>query len=420
MYDVLAIKISSTTIKTIENASTSNNIIFTQNELNTIYGLTTTDQSKDFTFELKTYENSSKTTQVGNTKTKTARGYIVGANPVINSKNVVDILQDTIDLTGDATKLIKYNSTAKISVNVSGVYQATISSVKINDSNATYNSISGNWELEIQNVETNSFAIEVRDSRNFPTVDNITATMIDYIPLTTNVTATRNQPTDGKINLVINGNYFNNTFGTENNVLSLKYRYVEYGGDISQETWNSLTPIITNNTYAITTQLSNFNYQKQYEFEVKAEDLLTIKDVTGIIIPKGIPVYNWEEDFFNINADIQYHGNSILEYSGTERLIGKWINNEPLYIKTITKSTSGGTNNIAKSDISNNLDKIIDIRGTTLQSSGNYSNLFYYNSATDMCFVYYSYTSSNLVIKCGSSYGFGTAYVTILYTKTSS
>lgn len=304
MYDVLAIKINTTTIKTIENASTSNNIIFTQSELNTIYGLTTQDQNKVFTFELKTYQNSSKTSQVGVTKTKTARGYIVGANPVINTKNVADVLQDTIDLTGDATKIIKYKSTAKVSVNVSGIYQATISSVKVNDINSTYNSTSGNWEVEIQNVETDTFAIEVRDSRNFTTSDSISATMINYIPLTVNVTATRNQPTDGKINLVINGNYFNDTFGTETNTLSLKYRYIEYGGTY-QDNWITLIPTITDNTYSITTQLSNFDYQKQFEFEVKAEDLLEEKDVIEIKVSKGIPTFNWGEDFFNINGQLR-------------------------------------------------------------------------------------------------------------------
>lgn len=304
MYDVLAIKINSTTITTIENASSSNLISFTQAQLNTIYGLTTQDQSKVFTFELKTYENYTKTTQVGVTKTKTARGYIVGANPVINSKSVIDVLQDTIDLTGDATKLIKYKSTAKISVNVSGIYQATISSVKINNTNSTYNSTSGNWELEIQNAQTDTFLIEVRDSRNFVTNDSLTATMVNYIPLTVNVTATRNQPTDGKINLAINGNYFNDTFGDESNTLSVKYRYIEYGGTY-QDNWQTLTPTITDNTYSITTQLSNFDYQKQYEFEVQVEDLLEIKDVTEIKVGKGKPVFNWGDDFFNINGELR-------------------------------------------------------------------------------------------------------------------
>ena len=213
MYDVLAIKIGSTTIRTIENASTSNQIDFTSQELNTIYGLMINDASKVFTFELKTYENSSKTTQVGIIKTKTARGYVVGANPVINSVSIIDIDDDIVEnLTGDETKLVMYHSTAKISVNVSGIYQANISYVKINGTNATFNENTEKWELEIENVITNEFNIEVKDSRGFNNVPNpqtYTTTKIDYIPLTANTTITRNQPTDGKVNVEISGNYFN-------------------------------------------------------------------------------------------------------------------------------------------------------------------------------------------------------------------
>ena len=318
MYDVLTIKIGNTTIKTIENASTSNQINFTQQELNAIYGLTINDASKDFTFELKTYENSSKTTQVGITKTKTAKGYIVGANPVINSVDIIDTDTDIVNnLTGDNTKLVMYHSTAKISASVSGIYQANISYVKINGTNATYNQNTGKWELEIENVITNQFDIEVKDSRGFNNVPNpqtYTTTKIDYIPLTANTTITRNQPTDGKVNVEISGNYFNGNYGLENNNLIVKYRYKEYGGsyDPDEQDWLSLTPTITNNTYNLTAQLSNFDYQKQYEFQVKVYDLLEEQNIIGIPLSKGIPTYNWGDDFFNINGELRIFNQAIL------------------------------------------------------------------------------------------------------------
>lgn len=318
MYDVLTIKIGNTTIKTIENASTSNQINFTQQELNAIYGLTINDASKDFTFELKTYENSSKTTQVGITKTKTAKGYIVGANPVINSVDIIDTDTDIVNnLTGDNTKLVMYHSTAKISASVSGIYQANISYVKINGTNATYNQNTGKWELEIENVITNQFDIEVKDSRGFNNIPNpqtYTTTKVDYIPLTANTTITRNQPTDGKVNVEISGNYFNGNYGLENNNLIVQYRYKEYGGsyDPDEQDWLNLTPTITNNTYNLTAQLSNFDYQKQYEFQVKVYDLLEEQNIIGIPLSKGVPIINWEDDFFNINGELRIFNQAIL------------------------------------------------------------------------------------------------------------
>lgn len=234
------------------------------------------------------------------------------STPQFNSYDVVDINEDTIALTNNYGVLVMYKSTAKLSFNVSRENSATISRVVVNGINTTYNSTSGNWELVIPNVTTNNFDVVAYDSRNYPNNISLTSTKIDYIPLTINSTINRNEPTDGKVNISINGNYFNDTFGLENNTLTVQYRYVEYGDDITQASWQSLTPTITNNTYSLTAQLSNFDYTKQYEFQVRAYDLLEEQQIIGIPVSKGIPTYNWGEDFFNINGELRIFNQAIL------------------------------------------------------------------------------------------------------------
>ncbi|MBQ8207057.1 MAG: hypothetical protein IJZ77_06300 [Bacilli bacterium] len=295
MYDVLVVKMGSTFIKTINNASSPTTITFTSSELNTIYGLTTTVQSTVFTFELTTYEDSSKATIVGTTKSTTARGYIVGSYPLINSITAIDTNSTTTTLTGNSSKIVRYKSNVKISVSVSPVNQATIKSVTINGKTATLSS--GYYVATFNSVNTNSFDVKVIDSRDFPTDKNLTissSNYIQYIPLTLSASVRRNQPTDGKVVIEFSGNYFNGSFGSVSNTLTVQYRYIQKGGSWVN-TWNSLTPTISGNTYKGSLTIEGFDYQKQYVFQVRATDKFGTPSPTEVNVTKGQPILWWNE-----------------------------------------------------------------------------------------------------------------------------
>lgn len=257
-------------------------------------------------FKAITMSGSSQIGEKTTTATFTATG-----DPIINSVDIIDVNSSIVqNLTGDNSKLVMYHSNAKISVDVSAQNSATMSSVKVNGSNATYNSTSGKWEIQINNVNTNEFIVDVKDSRGYPSPSDprtYTVTKVDYIPLTINASLSRNEPTDGKVNISINGNYFNGNFGLVNNNLTVQYRYIEYGGtyDPDDQDWQSLTPTISNNKYSLNSRISGIDYTKQYEFQVRVIDRLENKSIIGISIPKGKPVYNWGEDFFNVNGELR-------------------------------------------------------------------------------------------------------------------
>lgn len=323
MYDVLVVKIGSTTIKTMNNVSNPATVTFTSNELNTIYGLTTTVQSTVFTFELTTYEDSSKATVVGTTKSTTARGYIVGSYPLINSITFEDTNSTTTTLTGDSSKIVRYKSNVKISVSVSPVNQATIKSVTINGTTATLSS--GYYVATFNSVNTNSFDVKVIDSRDFPTNRNLTissSNYIQYIPLTLSASVRRNQPTDGKVVINYSGNYFNGSFGSESNSLTVEYRYIEKGGTWKDE-WVTLTPTISGNTYKGNLTIEGFNYQKQYVFQVKATDKLSMPNATEINVTKGEPILYWNETRAGVNGDFVVKDGKAIKS-------GKYLNTEDL------------------------------------------------------------------------------------------
>ena len=104
-----------------------------------------------------------------------------------------------------------------------------------------------------------------------------------------------------------------------------------------------------------------------------------------------------------------------IEYSTTEHVIGKWKDGSTLYAQTINTSTSAGNNDIA---MPNGI-TIRNVYGLTTQSSGNLTPIAYYSSSTDWCNFFYRASMNQLVVRCGSSAGYGDAEITIEYTKNS-
>ncbi|MBR1984685.1 MAG: hypothetical protein IKA31_03005, partial [Clostridia bacterium] len=302
MYDVLVVKIESTTIKTINNASNPETITFTSSELNEIYELTTNDKKKEFTFVLTTYEDSSKATVVGVPKTTTATGYIVGSAPSINSITFEDTNSTTVALTGDSSRMVRYKSNVKVSVSASGVNEATIKSIVVTNNN---NSITctADGQANFTGASTNSFKVEVVDSRGFDTPDTKTMPMVSYIPLTLNASVYRDEPTNGKIVIDFSGNYFDGSFGSTNNSLIIQYRAKEKGTSWDGISWGTLTPTISGNTYTGSFTGAGYDYQKQYVFQIRAIDKIDTIPVNDINVSKGEPILYWNENLAGVNGD---------------------------------------------------------------------------------------------------------------------
>ena len=230
-------------------------------------------------------ETFSGNTSVG-TKTTTATFTATG-NPIINSSSATDTNSTTTALTGNNANMVKYASNVQVSVSASGQNSATISSITVNGSSV---SLSGTnpktGSITFNGASTNTFTIIVTDTRGYQTSTTKTMTMVNYVPLTINATIKRNQPTDNKINITASGNYYNGSFGSQSNTLTVQYRYKESTSS-SWGSWTTLTTPLSGNTYTGSTQLSNMDYTKQYDFEIKATDKAGTKSITGIKVSKG-------------------------------------------------------------------------------------------------------------------------------------
>ena len=255
------------------------------------------DPSGKGTIYCDTYNGS---TLIGTKSTTfTATASESSSRPTVTG-TVIDINETTKALTGDANKLILGKSTAKITVTPSVKNSATLKTVTI-DGVATTNNT-----RTIANVTKKSFPIVVTDSReytNTPYSATATGGIVNYFPLTLNVSFFRPQPTKGEIQLTYSGNFFNGNFGARQNTVGIEWHYRVKGSD----TWikgGIITPTINGNIIEKKTISlgTTYDYQTAYEFYLYSQDCLTyFSNVTTVSV--GEPVFYWGKDHFVITKE---------------------------------------------------------------------------------------------------------------------
>lgn len=255
-----------------------------------------------------TCETYNGNTLIG-TKTTT---FIATANqnickPAITG-SVVDTNSDTIALTGDNTKLVKYHSNASITWGATAKNSASIIRTYINSEITTTS------PKVINNIGVSSIPMSTLDSRGYRDELLLEPTVVNYIPLSASVSFYRTAPTTGEVSLEFSGNYFNGSFGNENNTLTIKWYYKEkdaqsytLGGTLVENT----DYIISDNTFHSGTSsytddisLGNiFDYQKAYDFKIEIYDKLETRNPVQTVT-KGEPTYWWNNDKFEAIGDL--------------------------------------------------------------------------------------------------------------------
>ena len=244
-------------------------------------------------------------TQIGSATTTT---FIATANQSLCTPTltgtIIDTNSTTINLTGDSSKLVKYKSTAKITATATAKNSASISSV-------TIGGVSGSTRT-ISNVEQNSFSVVATDSRGYSKTITVSATMINYVPLSCSSSFKRKSQTSDIVVLNYSGNYFNDSFGSQSNTLSVNWKYREKGSN----TWidgGTLTPTISNNKYSGSLELPvEFDYKTNYEFSLYYQDKL-VSSNTGINdVTKGIGSLEVYKTATRITGDLITNGFSTI------------------------------------------------------------------------------------------------------------
>lgn len=391
------------------------------------------------TITCETYNGS---TLIG-TKTCTFNAIVLETNnkPTITA-TVTDINTTITALTGDANKLVKYFSNAKVTITATAKNSATIVSKKVTCRDGKSSTTS---PATLNSVESGTFDLITTDSRGNTGTNTINKTMVNYIKLAiTSLTIERESSTSNTVKINLSGNYFNSSFGSVTNTLLLKWRYRLKAG-----TWSGYTTVTatkSGNTFSYNGTLgTTFNYQEAYEFEIVAQDKL-ITEIKNKEVTTGTPLIDMWLNNLKINGNLTATSakiNENLKLSGT--LISKGyflfalngMNDPRRYYKLCNIKASDSQNAVTvniKGSIGNfttskgTIDIQISNRGG-LKVYGNYigaNTLFDYqtiviykesdNSHTVYLRNVAEYTGPNVLeIFYGQSYNYATIYTDYSY-----
>ena len=248
------------------------------------------------------------TTSLGTTtSSSSAIVTIINADPTISGTYTID---------GGATNIIPGNNKVNVSCNATFKKGATAGSYRITCGNKSIDTATGSFN----NIDVNKIVFAVTDSRGNTASQTVTITeMVDYVSLTcviesTNPIEDTSENTTSTFN--ISGAYYNGSFGSTPNTLTLKYRKtinstvgawenISTSGIITGNSYSTSISIVTSKTAAVSIEVQAIDYVKT----VSANS-------TKISVT---PVFDWSSTDFNFNVPIYLNGKLIplISESGT-------------------------------------------------------------------------------------------------------
>lgn len=297
---------NSVLVKTINDAMPNDSVTFTSSELNAIYTMDNNANQLPLKFymDLKTYTNSSKTTQIGSTQRLTCEAYLVNSEPTF-TQTVVEQDSAVITLLGSSTsdKVVAYTSDLLFTITPTAKNGATIKSVKVNDMYATYDSDNQVYTLNTINITTGTFNIVVTDSRNLETPYQITKTLLDFIPINihSDWTVERTSQVDDDVNLNAKIDIWSGTVDGKQTYPTVQYSIDnENWATIPSSSYTHADNLITISNYVIQDLVS---YDTTATFYLRAVDVLW-GNQDSRTITKGIETFSYGESDFQINGEL--------------------------------------------------------------------------------------------------------------------
>lgn len=237
---------------------------------------------------------------------------IVGCEPSINP-TIVDIKEETLALTGDENTVIRYESMMEFGIRATASKNATIVSQSVTCGSKT---VSGLEFGVIQDPESGFFTFKAVDSRNLVAEEVIQKNLIEYVKPTCyqKLEIALSGETGASIDLTVNGNCFNGSFGAADNTLLLEVRFTDDDGNMGE--WQTIpgTPTFNGNTYKLQATFTGFNYGNAYVFQCRATDKLNYVQSSQYTI-RLMPVFDWSEKDFNFNVPIKMNGETVLRHN---------------------------------------------------------------------------------------------------------
>lgn len=247
------------------------------------------------------------------------------------SATVKDINATTKALTGDENKLIKYYSQAQFTVTGSAKNSATVKSLTSTyNGNTASKANTTSWTDHYSNAVQASYAFGVVDSRGYSNSVTVTKTLIDYVKITCALSVS-NPTASGNCTLTITGNYFNGSFGSTSNTLTVQYKK-------NDGSWTNANATKNGNTYTATVSLTGLDYTQAYTFQARATDKLATA-TTATKTVKSTPIFDWGSDDFHFHVGVV--SNQSFRIGKDKYLYGTNTEGNPTIIARINPTNDG-------------------------------------------------------------------------------
>ena len=265
-------------------------------------------------------------------------------SPSVSHDYTKDVNPTTYALTRNEYRIVRYKSIVQTKGLVNSLAGATIASITVNGTPVTIQQGASTeiFIVDVPQVATRVFNIIATDSRGYQTTYGVEIDpdkWIPYIPLTCNPELSRDAPTSNNVYLSVYGNAFKGAFDANEqvqNTIEIKYRYRE---DTPSSVISTAIPCLENHIYMASTSYRSvadptsptqaipielyddstpsvplsITYTKQYVFEITVSDKLSTVTRT-LVLPRGVPVFDWGPDDFNINGELRIDNVNIFEY----------------------------------------------------------------------------------------------------------
>ena len=339
--------------KPVTISSNAINYTLTSADNTALANSVTSGNSKLLTFALKSISGSNTYYSLYD-KNMT----LINALPSFGSETKAETNQAVIDIIGSSSSnVIKNASVIQLSVPVSGLKGATISSVVATHLGTPYQS-STQTSPYVFTIPIGAFSeanatigLTATDSRGNSNTKQVSIPAINYQPVTINtndVVIKRVNATSDNVTISLTGTYLNSIGSYANDTYSsVTWEAKNEGGTIvaSGTLTRGTNYTITNNVLTISNVVvdSNISYENAGTFTIRISDRLTTVG-QSTQIPQGVPLFDYGKTNFEINGDLYIADRgrnnpvNVLNalrindiYSTTEVPIGVWIDGRTIY-----------------------------------------------------------------------------------------
>ena len=216
---------------------------------------------------------------------------------------VKDVDEFTRSLTGrgDEGVVIKGKSDIQFTLTPRAYKNASIEYYSIRNDGLE---VSNKETVVFKNTEYSAFTLYIRDSRGNVHARKVTLDMVNYFSPTCNIAADPPKP-DNTIKVIVNGRYYNGSFGEQDNFIEFKYKYTSNiaSNDID---WTPIVPHSLNigsGNYNTTLLLPIPNQADTYTITFQVTDIFGTVQSNSVTV-KSTPVFDWGQHDFKFNVPV--------------------------------------------------------------------------------------------------------------------